>query len=260
MVQLKSNDQVLKVVSMTRYHFVAGLPTAGARHFAGLLAQNPRFSVSSDSAAEQVFGLLDAGREAPDLPLSGLDGDTRAALLRGALDAVHHARPLDAVVIDNNPKWLGHMRRLSTLFPLSRFVVMVRDPARIAAEIAEETGDARSPASLMSKDGLIGAPMGQVQDLLGSAAADRLLLLDYERLLSDPERVLGAVYSFLGERVFAHNFRDLPARTVAPSVKPLARRFSMPSLSGAHHTQTAPQPVWRRSQSSAALMLLSEAG
>lgn len=256
-VQVTSKDHVLKVVYMTRFHFMAGLPKSGARSLAALLAQNPRFCVSSDSPAEQVFGVLRSGT-----PLSDLNNDTRKALLRAALDAVYHARPIESVVVDNNVNWLSHVTLLANLFPLSRFVVMVRDPVRIAAEIARENGGAQTPSALMSDHGVIGAPMRMLQTALTSPASKRMLLIDYDRLLSDPEHVLDAMYAFVGETSFVHDFRALPAPSPEPRMAQgaLARRVAALGGLVSRRAQKNPLPIWRRNSSSGATMLLPEAG
>lgn len=262
MVDLTSKDHVLKVVSMTRFHFVAGLPTAGARRFCALLAQNPKLTVSSDSPAEQVFTtLIDAAKDR-DMPLAVSGDKTQAALLRGVLDNTHHARPMNAVVVDNNPNWLLHMDQLAALFPLSRFVVLVRDPAKIAAEMAEESGGAQTPNALMSKHGAIGAPVELVRRALASTAADRLCLVDYDRMLSDPVRVFDAIYGFLGEQGFDHDFRGMPPSEIDPHATTIGRvrRVAGPNQAGSNTDAVSNVPVWRRSKSSAATMILPEAG
>jgi sulfotransferase len=261
-VQVTSKDHVLKVVSMTRFHFVAGLPNAGARCLAAILAQNPRFCVSSDSPAECVFSALSGGTDSKDMALSDIDAETRRALLRASLDAVHHARPMESVVFDNNVKWLAHVTLLAEMFPLSRFVIMVRDPARIAAEMARETGGAQSPSSLMSEQGIIGAPVRLVQEALNSPSAKRLLLVDYDRLRNDPERVLAAMYAFVGEAPYAHDFRALPSAEPEPQVTSgwLTRRVAALGEATSHRMQKTPLPIWRRSTASGATMLLSETG
>ena len=261
-MQLASTDHILKVVSMTRFHFVAGLPKAGARRLCAVLAQNPKFTVSSDSPAEQVFTLLNAASENSRLPLHGAGETTQAALLRGALDAVHHDRPMNAVVFDNNPDWLAHIEQLAGLFPLSRFLILVRDPARIAADMAEESGGAQRPSALMAKQGPIGAPIELLRGVLKSEAAKRICVVDYDRLLSDPNHVFDAIYGFLGETGFDHDFRGLPEVTAEPlaeAMRPM-RKVVGPNQSGAHRDTSSNVPVWRRSQNSAATMILPEAG
>lgn len=258
-MQVTSKDPTLKVVSMTRFHFVAGLPKSGARQFTKLLGQNPKFCVSSDSPAERLVDALSNGADTSGLPFSDIDARTHAALLRSTLDAAHHARGIDSVVVDNNPKWLSHITTLGVIFPLSRFVILVREPERIAAEIAEDAGEAQSPTSLMSLTGEIGRPILQLQSALEGPAAARMLLIDYDRMLQDAEQVFQATYSFLREPMFKHDFRTL-AGTAKAAVMPAAkqaRRFWLPGGQAAARSQIPAQPIWRRNQSSAATMLLS---
>lgn len=261
-MQLSSKDQILKVMALTRFHFVAGMPKSGARCLANLLAQNSRFEVVNDSPAEQVFDLLQDETAPSAGRLSELGCDTKTALLRSALDAVHHARPLDATVVDNNPAWLPHIPALAEIMPLSRFVVMVRDPAKIAAEMAGENGDAKAPSSLMAQDGAIGAPLRHIQAALNSPEAERLLLIDYDRLLADPERVLAVMYGFLREAVFTHDLRMLPKIETHPLVASgrFERRVVAFKKSLTRRPAQANLPIWRRSPGTSATMLLSETG
>jgi hypothetical protein len=39
--------------------------------------------------------------------------------------------------------------------------------------------------------------------------ADRLLLLNYETLTSDPDKAMAAVYDFIGEKPFVHDFESI---------------------------------------------------
>lgn len=261
-MQVTRKDHILKVMSLTRFHFVAGLPEAGARYFTSILSQNPRFCVASDSPAARVFGVLTAAWEQADMPLGNVDAGTRMALLRASVDAVHHARKIESVVVDSNPDWLAHFALLTGLFPLSRFIVLVRDPARIAAELARDRGAAQSPASLMSEHGAIGKPVAQVQAALHSAAAERLLLIDFDRFSSDPTGVFDALYRFLGETPFEHDFRTLPKATAAPdfAASGFLRRVAVPDGGQLRRPQKSALPIWRRSPGSAATMLLPEAG
>jgi len=54
-MDLLSKEKVLKVMSVTRFHFIAGMPLAGADDLALLLAQNPKFAVKTDSPAASLM-------------------------------------------------------------------------------------------------------------------------------------------------------------------------------------------------------------
>lgn len=260
-VQVSSKDYILKVMALTRFHFVAGMPHAGARHLTSVLSQNPRFAATQDSEAACVFSELHQLMATPGSAMNGLDPTTQVAILRAALDAAHHARPMDAVVLDQNPVWLRHINSLAQVLPLSRFIVMVRDPAAIAAVMAYESGSARSPRVLLGPDGAIGAPMTQIEAVMNSPAAERLLLIDYDRLLEDPQRVLGALYGVLREPFFEHDCRVLPQReNAAPKLQGLRRRVVSFTARAARKAPQQPKPLWQRSSGTAATLLLREAG
>lgn len=260
-MQVTSKDHILKVMALTRFHFVAGMPHAGARHLMAVLAQNPRFAATQDSPAAGVLAEMQRAMSATDAAIAGLDAATRVALLRNTLDAVHHARPMDAVVLDHNTNWLPQIETLADALPLSRFIVMVRDPAAIAAALARDSGRASPPRNLLGPHGAIGAPMAQIEAAMNGPAAERLLLIDYDWLLDDPQRVLGALYGVLREPLFEHDTRALPRAEAATSkTQGWRRRVMSLNARASKPIPQAPKPLWQRSSGTAATLLLREAG
>ncbi|WP_158269945.1 sulfotransferase family protein [Litoreibacter ponti] len=259
-MQVTSKEQTLKVLAMTRFHFITGLPRSGAGMMTRLLAQNPRILATSDGPAAALFAQTRGQIDRREGAHAHLEPGMGTALLRATLDAVHHARPMEAVVFDHSANWLGQIAPLAETFPLSRFIVMVRDPAAIAAEMAGEAGRALSPDVLLAPNGTLGAPLAQIHDALQSEAAERVLLVDRDRLLRDPVRVLTALYGFIREPVFPHDMAVLPAPDSADV--PVSRRRAFPPLGfgrGRGRAETQAQ-VWRRLSASGATMLLPEAG
>lgn len=260
-MQVSSKDQTLRVMALTRFHFVAGMPHAGARHLMMLLSQNPRFSAAEDNPAAKIYSELLEAISSQGSVLNQLDVGTQVALLRGSLDAAHHTRPMDAVVLDHNAAWLQHFESLAQVLPLSRFVVMVRDPAAIAATMAEETGAVQNPGTLLAPDGAIGRSVAQIECLMNSPVSDRLLLIDHDRLLSDPERVLAALYGVLREPYFEHDCRCLPEyKMPTPQLQGLRRRVSSLSKSVGRTSHRTSSPLWTRSSGTSATLLLRDAG
>jgi len=68
--------------------------------------------------------------------------------------------------------------------------------------------EARAEA-MMSHEGLIGGPLGHLQEAVFGPDSHRLLLIDYRALCLAPEKALAGVYRFLGEEPFAHDFDDV---------------------------------------------------
>ncbi|VBA42995.1 hypothetical protein LAUMK136_04851 [Mycobacterium attenuatum] len=59
---------------------------------------------------------------------------------------------------------------------------------------------------VVAPDGMVGGPYDALKQACYGAQRDRLLLLQYETLSGDPAKAMQAVYSFLGEPVFDHDF------------------------------------------------------
>lgn len=261
-MDLLNKEKILRVMSVTRYHFVAGMPHAGVEHLLSILSQNPSLVVRPGSPAEEVFSDLVAQITNSKSAMGKLPPDSQRALLRGSLDAVHHSRSMDGVVLDENPHWMGHIERLADLFPLSRFVFMVRDPAAIAADLAEETGRSYAPKSLMADDGPIGRPLLQLHEALNGPEAERVLLIDRDRLVRDPVHVLDVLYRFLRVPVFEHNLRELDSASTGldPRIGPGRRVVSLDASTRKKPSGTSHIPVWRRTPRTEATMLLAESG
>jgi sulfotransferase len=246
-VELLNKEKMLKVMAVTRFHFVAGLPGAGADLLTTLLAQNPRFHARSDSDAFAVFSELTTTLANPESAMSRLDEDCRTALLRGAFDAVYNARSLDAVVIDNNPGWIAQTAELARLMPLSRFIFIVRDPA---------TSQSRDRSG-----GQIHDAMEHIEHALGAEQSERILLIERDRLLSDPVAVLAVLYRFLREPNFEHDIRVLgpiPEGRTATAPRSLRRIVSVPGLERRRSANSTakPVPIWHRAPRTDATLLL----
>jgi sulfotransferase len=52
---------------------------------------------------------------------------------------------------------------------------------------------------------MVGAPYDALKQACSGAQRDRLLLLQYETLTTDPAKAMHSIYSFLGESVFEHD-------------------------------------------------------
>ena len=117
-MELLSGEKVLKVMGVTRFHFIAGMPLAGADRLSMILAQNPRFVARTDTPAERIFSDMLERFDTAASGMHGLDPECRAALAA----ILHWMRcttsdPLESVVFDNNPAWLSRVGQLSNLFP-----------------------------------------------------------------------------------------------------------------------------------------------
>ncbi len=204
-------------------HFIVGLPRSGSTLLAALLNQNPRFHASGASAAQIVFQQLYRECSAPTELAALLTDDQRAALLRGVIDAVHHERAAGMVVFDTSRKWLMRIEQLVALFPLCRFIAMVRDPVEVVASLERarqghafrqsrlfeaDTTLTQRVAHMMGEEGLVGQALSLIEDALLGPHAERMIVIDYHRLVAAPAETLKALYVFLRQPVYTHDFEQ----------------------------------------------------
>lgn len=163
----------------TRFHFVSG-PGAGggATGLLRVLAQNPRFAVRESSGALPLFDGCTARCTARGTPEAYLRPAQQRALLRGLFEAVHHDHPPGCAVFDSDPAWIDRAEALSALFPLARFVLIMRHAS-------------------------LGHPV------LGGPLAERVVAIDAARLERDPEGVFEDIYHALREPPVHHDFAAL---------------------------------------------------
>ncbi|NOX40311.1 MAG: sulfotransferase [Alphaproteobacteria bacterium] len=260
-----SIENTPNIRSLAKFHFIAGLPRSGVSLLTALLNQNPRFMAGDNDTAEVTLTKIVESLADSRSGLELLDQAQKIALLRGVLDAVYHDRPLGSVVFDANRNWLAHTDQLVALFPLARFIICVRNPASIVNSIelsgplnGDEQSLAKSATKLMGIKGEIGREIDQLRMALSGQHTERMFVLDYDRLTDDPEEVMDALYDFLREPEFAHDFENLGGRTAGLSgpVHRAQRPLVLPTrlilqLSGA--------AFWRNLKRTSATMMLGRA-
>lgn len=207
----------------TKYNFIVGLPRSGSTMLAAILNQNPNVYASGTSAAQIIFQTLYNQFSGASELSALLDDDQRREVMHAVIDAVHHKRGERRVVFDTNRRWLLRAEQLVALFPLCRFVVTVRDPARVVSSLEKarrsltfrqsrlfdpDTTLVQRVDRLMSPEGIVGHSLNLVQDALAGPMSERMIVIDYDRLLEKPEETMTLLYRFLREPVFEHDFQE----------------------------------------------------
>jgi len=248
---------------VTRFHFIAGLPRSGVSVLTALLRQNPRFVALPNSPAQQVFTasvarIMEGG---PESHL--LNPAQKTALLRGVVDAVYHDRPFGAVVFDANRDWLDDLDRLVALYPLCRIIICVRNPAAIVNSVAlpspdqmDDNSHADTAARLTAPDGLIGVEITKLREALSSRHAERIFVLDYDRLVDDPEDVMDALYDFLRVPQFTHNYHEIGGGADDDVSGPVRRSGQPMILPTRMILQLSGRAFWRNLRRTSATLML----
>src|SRR6201995_5308955 len=207
---------------MTAIHFVSGLPRSGSTLLAALLRQNPRFEAGMSGPLAGLFGALLSEMSARNEFSIFIDDAKRERTLRGLFES-YYADADAQVIFDTNRFWCAWMPAIATLFPDAKVIACVRDmpwvldsierlvqrnvfsPSSIFNYSAGGTVYTRAK-SVVAPDGMVGAPYDALKQACYGAQRDRLLLVQYETLTSDPAKTMHTIYAFLGEPAFEHDF------------------------------------------------------
>lgn len=211
-------------------HFISGLPRAGSTLLAALLRQNPRFHTGITSPVGSLFSGLIRQMSQENETAVFVDDALRRSVLAGLFDNFYFREHPRQVVFDTNRLWAAKLSAIAQLFPASRVICCVRhvpwivdsierlvqqnafEPSRIFA--FDSTGTVYNRYEMLAGGaGLIGYAWNALRGAFYGPLADRLMLLTYETLASEPQRALQAVYQFIGEPYFEHDFANVSLET-----------------------------------------------
>lgn len=243
------------------FHFISGLPRSGSTLLAAILRQNPRFHAGMTSPLGSLFEGLVAQCSAGSEIAPMVSTEQRQRLLKSLFTA-YYADLDDAVevVMDTNRGWTANLVPLVALFPEARVLCCVRDLAwvmdslerRFRDNLFEHTRLFATPAeratvysrveTLAGPNRLVGYAYSALREACYGEHANRLLLIDYDHLVSQPRRVMSLIYRFLDETPFDHDFERLDydaeafdtalgvrgLHRVKPKVAPQSRRMILP--------------------------------
>ncbi len=210
------------------FHFISGLPRSGSTLLSAILRQNPKFHAGMTSPVGHLFsnliGSVSAGSELSTM----VSVAQRKRLSQGLFDSFYADLPDErSTVFDTNRSWTANLSAVTELFPAAKMLCCVRNVAwvmdslecQVQSNAFENTrlfGDKATRSSvftrceaLASRNGLVGFAWSALQEALYGAHADRLLIIDYDLLVSRPAEVIGLVYGFLEEEPFDHDFDNV---------------------------------------------------
>jgi sulfotransferase len=208
-----------------KLHFISGLPRSGSTLLSALLTQNPKFHAGMSGPMGTLFTALLAQMSGSNEFAVFVDETQRRAILKGAFDNYYAAQD-GKVVFDTNRVWCSKMPALAELFPGAKMIACVRETAWIVDSIEslirrnpfemskifnfEAGGTVFSRAEAVSRgDGMVGFALNALKEAFYGHHTKNLMLLRYETLTAKPAETMKAVYDFVGEPHFAHDFNNV---------------------------------------------------
>ena len=207
---------------MAMIHFISGLPRSGSTLLAALLRQNPRFQAGMSGPLAGLFGALLSEMSARNEYSVFIDDAKRERILRGLFDNFY-ADCTAEVIFDTNRAWCAWMPAIAKLFPDAKVIACVRELPWVIDSIERLVQrNVFSPSSMFNysaggtvytrangvagQDGMVGGPYDALKQACYGAQKERLLLVQYETLTTDPAKTMHAIYDFIGEPAFEHDF------------------------------------------------------
>jgi len=226
-----------------KFHFISGLPRSGSTLLAAILNQNPRFRAGMTSPLADIMGVVMAETSSKNDFSFAVSEEQRLSLLRGLVENLYAGRAGADVVFDTSRLWCSRMRLLEALFPQAKVIACVRQlswvldsmerlvrnhPIGVSKVFRFDTNTTvySRVEALTDPRGMVGFAFQAVKDAFyGQYAPGQLLLLSYESLVRDPAPTMRAIYEFIGESWFEHDFDH-----VEYSANEFDERVGMPGL------------------------------
>ena len=240
-------------------HFISGLPRSGSTLLAAILRQNKRLHAGMSSPVGALFiAMLRQMSQENDTSVFINDAQ-RQAILTAVFEGYYHRLHRTRLIFDTNRLWCSKLPALAELFPDAKVICCVRHVPWILDSIErlvrhnhfepskifnfEPGGTVYSRLEgLGSGAGMVGFAWNALREGFYGEQSDRMMLLTFETLTNEPRRALAAVYDFIGEEPFEHDFenvsfdaQDFDARlgspglhTVGKVVRPRERRTILP--------------------------------
>jgi sulfotransferase len=244
---------------VARIHFISGLPRSGSTLLAALLRQNPRFHASMSGPLAGLVGALLGEMSGRNEFSLFIDDAQRRRLVHGLFENYYGPELAAEVIFDTSRAWCTRLPAIRQLFPASRVIACVRHVSWVIDSIERLVRqNAFSPSSIFSyapggtvytranglagADGMVGYAYDALKEAFYGEDTDRLMLVQYETLVREPAKALAAIYDFIGEIPFIHDFEhvhydvrefDIRAGTpglhdVRPRVAPAERDTILP--------------------------------
>lgn len=209
------------------YHFITGLPRSGSTLLSSILSQNPKFHSSiSDPLATLVKGVVETSQDGPGMR-SEVPKERRKNLVYHLFEG-YYTDVDKPVIFNTNRAWSYLTPLIRTLYPKSRMLLCVRDIRWILDSF--EQAHRRDPltknsfggslggsvysraTALMEDDGIVGFPYIGLKQAITGAEKKMIMLIEYDQLCKNPQGMMQAVYNFIGEEYYPHDFNDVEAR------------------------------------------------
>lgn len=211
---------------MRTIHFISGLPRSGSTLLAALLRQNPRFYANMSGPLAGMANVMLGEMSDRNEFSTFITDEQRQRVLRGLFENYYGEEFKAEVVFDTSRTWCAKLPMLCELFPGVKVIACVRHMSWVIDSLERVIrSNALRPSSIFSfqtggtvysraegvanGEGMVGYAYNALKEAFYGEHAQHLMLLQYETLVSDPAKAMAAVYEFIGEPLYKHDFEHV---------------------------------------------------
>jgi sulfotransferase len=209
---------------MRNIHFISGLPRSGSTLLSALLRQNPRMHAAMTSPVASLIGAVMPKMSGASEFASFFNDERRKAIIKSLIEGFYADVDSEKTVLDTNRTWSSKAPLLKELYPEARIICCVREvgwildsvermlrknplqPSRVFNFQAGGTVYSRTESLMNSDNGLVGLAWASLREAWFSDSAKRLIVVNYEGFVRNPEVVMKRLYGELCEPYFAHDY------------------------------------------------------
>lgn len=210
---------------MQKYHFISGLPRSGSTLLTSILNQNPKFySTISNPLARFCRSIVTESHAGPGYALQCPE-EKRIELIRNLISSYHSHLPQE-VCFNTNRGWTALLPILERTHPDSKVICCVRDinwvldsfevlfkknaftMSKMYGEQEAENVYTRANA-LMMPGHTVRFAYDSLKEAITGPQKRKVMLVEYDQLAKNPEQTIKAVYNFIGEPQFTHDFNNV---------------------------------------------------
>jgi sulfotransferase len=210
-----------------KYHFISGLPRAGTTLLSTILNQNPKFQASISGPLARFSRAIIEQSSSQGGYRHQCDESKRKKIIQGIFES-YYDDPNKETFFDTNRGWTLLLPLLKEIHPGSKVLCCVRDikwildsfeqlarknPLSISNIFSpEENANVYTRCqTLLREDKTVGFAYTALKQAITSDEKNMIFLIEYEQLCRNPTKIMKAVYNFIGEEYYDHNFDDVEA-------------------------------------------------
>ncbi len=210
---------------MKTYHFISGLPRSGSTLLSSILNQNPRFNAGlSNPLARFVRAIITESFAAPGYKLQ-CDENKRINIIQNLIQSYYYDSNKE-VNFNTNRGWTSLINLLNVSHPNSKIICCVRDinwildsfeilfrknPFSMSSlySLDEAENVYTRCNALMTQGHTLRFAYDSLKEAITGNNRHNLFLLEYEMLCKQPELMMKALYNFIEEPYFDHDFNSV---------------------------------------------------